>query len=85
SVTSPLSLVISGFSPVTNVRKTLTPVLVDENDTTLLHIDLSNGAGRLGASCLAHAYNQVGNVAPDIEESKVKVLLENITKLKAEN
>ncbi|APA83876.1 phosphoribosylformylglycinamidine synthase [Francisella tularensis] len=85
SVTSPLSLVISGFSPVTNARKTLTPVLVDDNDTTLLHIDLSNGAGRLGASCLAQAYNQVGNVAPDVEASKVKVLFENITKLKAEN
>ncbi|MBK2258064.1 phosphoribosylformylglycinamidine synthase [Francisella philomiragia] len=85
SVTSPLSLVISGFSPVTNARKTLTPVLVDDNDTTLLHIDLSNGAGRLGASCLAQAYNQVGNVAPDVEATKVKVLFENITKLKAEN
>ncbi|MDE5000727.1 hypothetical protein, partial [Francisella tularensis] len=35
SVTSPLSLVISGVSPVTNARKTLTPVLVDDNDTTL--------------------------------------------------
>ncbi|QWU99210.1 phosphoribosylformylglycinamidine synthase [Francisella salimarina] len=85
SVTSPLSLVISGFSPVTNARKTLTPVLVDDNDTALLHIDLSNGAGRLGASCLAQAYNQVGNVAPDVEASKLKVLFENITKLKAEN
>ncbi|MED7818959.1 MULTISPECIES: phosphoribosylformylglycinamidine synthase [unclassified Francisella] len=85
SVTSPLSLVISGFSPVTNARKTLTPVLVDDNDTILLHIDLSNGAGRLGASCLAQAYNQVGNVAPDVEASKLKVLFENITKLKAEN
>ncbi|WP_150464213.1 phosphoribosylformylglycinamidine synthase [Francisella sp. XLW-1] len=85
SVTSPLSLVISGFSPVTNARKTLTPVLVDDNDTTLLHIDLSNGAGRLGASCLAQAYNQVGNVAPDVEASKLKVLFENITKLKAES
>ncbi|MBK2024800.1 phosphoribosylformylglycinamidine synthase [Francisella philomiragia] len=85
SVTSPLSLVISGFSPVTNARKTLTPVLVDDNDTTLLHIDLSNGAGRLGASCLAQAYNQVGNIAPDVEATKVKVLFENITKLKAEN
>ncbi|ASG67049.1 phosphoribosylformylglycinamidine synthase [Francisella halioticida] len=85
SVTSPLSLVISGFSPVTNARKTLTPVLVDDNNTTLLHIDLSNGAGRLGASCLAQSYNQVGNVVPDVEASKLKVLFENITKLKAEN
>ncbi|ALB02201.1 phosphoribosylformylglycinamidine synthase [Francisella persica ATCC VR-331] len=85
SVTSPLSLVISGFSPVANARKTLTPVLVDDSDTTLLHIDLSNGAGRLGASCLAQAYNQIGNIAPDVEASKLKVLFENITKLKAQN
>ncbi|AJC48477.1 phosphoribosylformylglycinamidine synthase [Allofrancisella guangzhouensis] len=85
SVTSPLSLVISGFSPVANARKTLTPVLAHDNDTNLLHIDLSNGAGRLGASCLAQAYNQVGNIAPDVEASKLKVLFENISKLKAEN
>ncbi|QIV93925.1 phosphoribosylformylglycinamidine synthase [Allofrancisella frigidaquae] len=85
SVTSPLSLVISGFSPVVNAGKTLTPVLADDKDTTLLHIDLSNEAGRLGASSLAQAYNQVGNVAPDVEASKLKVLFENITKLKAEN
>ncbi|APC92378.1 MULTISPECIES: phosphoribosylformylglycinamidine synthase [Francisella] len=85
SVTSPLSLVISGFSPVANARKTLTPVLADSSDTTLLHIDLSNGAGRLGASCLAQAYSQIGNVAPDVEPSKLKVLFENITKLKAQN
>lgn len=85
SVTSPLSLVISGFSPVANARKTLTPVLVNDSDTTLLHIDLSNGAGRLGASCLAQAYKQIGNIAPDVETSKLKVLFENITKLKSQN
>ncbi|MDE4969922.1 hypothetical protein, partial [Francisella tularensis] len=49
SVTSPLSIVITGFSPETNARKTLTPGLVDDNVTNLLNIDLTNGAGRLGA------------------------------------
>jgi phosphoribosylformylglycinamidine synthase len=85
SVTSPMSIVTSGFTPVANARKTLTPMLVDDDDTTLLHIDLSNGAGRLGASSLAQAYNKVGNVAPDVEASKLKILFENITKLKADN
>ncbi|MDE4990565.1 hypothetical protein NAH39_11430, partial [Francisella tularensis subsp. holarctica] len=56
-----------------------------DNDTNLLHIDLSNVACRLGYSCLSQAYNQVGNVATDIEASKVKVLFENINKIKAEN
>ncbi|AXA34529.1 phosphoribosylformylglycinamidine synthase [Francisella adeliensis] len=85
AVTSPMSIVTSGFTPVANARKTLTPMLVDDNDTTLLHIDLSNGAGRLGASCLAQAYNQVGNIAPDVEASKLKALFENIAELKADN
>ena len=85
SVTSPMSVVISGFSPVANARKTLTPVLVRYEDTVLLHIDLSNGTGRLGGSCLAQTYNQVGDVAPDVESSKLKELFENITKLKAED
>ncbi len=85
AVTSPMSIVTSGFTPVANARKNLTPMLVDDNDTVLLHIDFSNGAGRLGASCLAQAYNQVGNVAPDVEASKLKALFESITKLKADN
>ena len=85
SVTSPMSIVTSGFAPIVNARKTLTPMLVDDSDTVLLHIDLSNGAGRLGGSSLALAYNQIGNVAPDVEASKLKALFENITKLKADD
>jgi len=85
AVTTPMSIVTSGFAPVVNARKTLTPMLVDDSDTVLLHIDLSNGAGRLGGSSLAQAYNQIGNIAPDVEASKLKALFENITKLKADD
>ena len=49
---SPLSLVVTGFAPVTDVRKTLTPDLKSD-DSTLLLIDLGAGKNRLGASCLA--------------------------------
>ncbi|QLE79418.1 phosphoribosylformylglycinamidine synthase [Francisella sp. Scap27] len=85
AVTSPMSIVTSGFAPVVNARKTLTPMLIDDGDTVLLHIDLSNGAGRLGGSSLAQAYNQIGSIAPDVEASKLKVLFENITKLKVDD
>jgi len=63
-VVSPLSLVVSGFAPVTDVRRTLTPEL-KAVDSVLLLIDLGEGKNRLGGSCLAQVYGQVGDVAPD--------------------
>ncbi|QKJ65700.1 phosphoribosylformylglycinamidine synthase [Deefgea piscis] len=65
AVTAPLSLVISGFAPVTDVSKTLTPVLKDV-ESDLLLIDLGTGKCRLGGSALAQVYSQVGNFAPDV-------------------
>ena len=68
SVTSPMSVIISAFAPVLDIRKTLTPQLrTDKGDTRLLLIDLGFGQNRLGASCLAQVYNQIGNVAPDLD------------------
>ena len=70
SVTSPMSLVISGFAPVTDVRKTLTPQLrTDLGDTDLIHIDLGQGKNRLGLSALAQVYNAVGQSVPDIDDA----------------
>ncbi len=69
SVTSPLSVVISGFAPVTDIRKTLTPELRStEGETDLLLIDLAAGQNRLGGSALAQVYGQVGAVAPDLDD-----------------
>jgi phosphoribosylformylglycinamidine synthase len=64
SVVSPLSLVVSGFAPVNDVRKTLTPQL-KSGDNSLILIDLGEGKDRLGGSCLAQVYGQVGDEAPD--------------------
>jgi len=65
---APLSLIISGFAPVRDVRLTLTPQLrTDAGDTTLLFIDLAGGKQRLGGSCLAQVYGQIGASAPDCE------------------
>ncbi len=67
SVTAPLSLIISAFSPVLDVRKTVTPQLRRDRDNALLLVDLGNGKNRLGTSCLAQVYNQVGDVPADVD------------------
>ena len=68
-VTAPLSLVVSAFAPVTDVRRTLTPQLrLDKGDTELLLVDLGMGRHRLGASALAQVYGQLGDEAPDLDD-----------------
>ncbi|KAG0245196.1 hypothetical protein BGW41_002665 [Actinomortierella wolfii] len=71
-VTAPLSLNITGFGPVTDVHKTLTPQLrTDVGETSLVLIDLANGKQRLGGSALAQVYKQLGNEAPDVESAEL--------------
>ncbi len=89
-VTAPLSLIISAFSSVTDVRNTLTPQLrTDCGDTELILIDLGQGQNRLGGSALAQVYKQVGNVAPNIDgeagAEKLKALFAAIQQLNREN
>jgi phosphoribosylformylglycinamidine synthase len=68
SVTAPLSLIISAFAPVTDVRRALTPELrTDAGDTTLLLVDLGRGKNRLGGSALAQVYGKVGAEPPDLD------------------
>ncbi|MCK5880455.1 MAG: phosphoribosylformylglycinamidine synthase, partial [Sinobacterium sp.] len=70
SVTSPMSLVITAFAPVTDVRQVLTPQLqLDQGDSRLIFIDCANEAKRMGGSCLAQAYQQLGNEAPDLDDA----------------
>ena len=70
SVTSPLSLIISAFTPVTDVRHTLTPELrTDQGDSDLILIDLGKGKNRLGASCLTQVYKQLGHHTADLDDA----------------
>ncbi|MGK0464049.1 MAG: phosphoribosylformylglycinamidine synthase [Lentimonas sp.] len=64
---SPLSLMVTGFSSVEDVRKTVTPDLKSDN-SVLLVIDLGGGKNRLGGSTLAQVYNQIGNKTPDLDD-----------------
>ncbi len=69
AVTAPVSLIVSAFAPVADARRTLTPLLrMDRGDTALVHIDVSGGRRRLGASALAQVYGQLGNEAPDLDD-----------------
>ncbi|MEH6629087.1 MAG: phosphoribosylformylglycinamidine synthase [Motiliproteus sp.] len=83
SVTSPMSLIITGFAPVTDVRKSLTPQLcTDQGETDLILLDLGNGQNRLGLSALAQVYNQVGADVPDVDDgAQLKVFFAAIQAL----
>lgn len=70
-VTAPLSLIISAFAPVQNIRKTWTPQLrrFDEvGESILFFVDLGVGRKALGGSALAQVFKQVGDVCPDIHD-----------------
>jgi len=71
SVTSPLSLVVTGFAPVSDIRRTLTPQLrMDKGETDLILIDLGRGQNRLGASILTQVYSKLGQQAPDVDDAE---------------
>jgi phosphoribosylformylglycinamidine synthase len=68
AVTAPVSLIVSAFAPVGDIRRTLTPELEREPGGALVFIDLANGAQRLGGSCLAQTYGQYGGAPPDLDD-----------------
>ena len=71
SVTSPLSLVVTGFAPVTDIRQTLTPQLrLDKGETDLILIDLGRGQNRMGGSILAQTYGKLGQNVPDVDDAE---------------
>ena len=70
AVTAPVSLIVSAFSPVSDVRRHVTPDLKPVSGSVLLLVDLGAGANRLGGSALAQAYGLVGGSPPDVDESR---------------
>jgi phosphoribosylformylglycinamidine synthase len=69
TVVSPVTLVVTAFGPVTDVRRAVTPELRG-GDRELLVIDLGAGKNRLGGSCLAQVFRQLGDVPPDLDDPK---------------
>ncbi len=69
AVTSPLSLIISAFAPIVDVRKSLTPQLrLDHGSSRILFLDLGLGQQRLGGSAMAQVQQQLGNECPNLDD-----------------
>lgn len=87
SVTAPMSLVISAFAPVTDIRKTLTPELKTHlGETDLILIDLGQGNHGLGGSALAQVYRSQGSLPPDLDHpAALKSFFQAIQQLNREN
>jgi phosphoribosylformylglycinamidine synthase len=70
AVTAPLSLIISAFAPVADVRKTVTPdIKACAEGSVLLLLDLGQGRNRIGASALTQVYQQIGALGPDLDDA----------------
>ena len=85
-VTSPVSLIITAFATLADVRGTLTPQLdAREEDSTLVLIDLGRGKNRMGGSILGQVLGQSGNETPDLDDAKDLIALVNaVNALRAE-
>ena len=85
-VTSPVSLIITAFASLSDVRGTLTPQLnADIEDSSLLLIDLGHGHHRMGGSILGQVLNQFGDRVPDLDAAQDLVnLVKAINTLRAQ-
>ncbi|HTB79336.1 MAG TPA: phosphoribosylformylglycinamidine synthase [Opitutaceae bacterium] len=68
-MTAPISLIISAFASVADIRLSLTPQLAPIDDSVLLLIDLGHGKDRLGGSILAQVVSQMGADTPDVDNT----------------
>ena len=76
-VTSPVSLIVSAFATLGDVRGTFTPQLNATDDTTLVLIDLGHGQNRMAGSILAQTLDSMGDTVPDLDKPEDLVNLVN--------
>ena len=85
-VTSPVSLIVTAFATLSDVRGTLTPQLNALEDSTLLLIDLGRGRTRMGGSMLAQTLGQLGDEVPDLDAPQDLVaLVQAVNALRAQD
>ncbi|MEO8778106.1 MAG: phosphoribosylformylglycinamidine synthase [Rhodanobacter sp.] len=82
---SPVSLVITGFARVTDVRRTLTPQLkLDRGESDLWLLDLGVGRDRVGCSALTQVFGRSGGIPPNLDDPKrLKALFDMIQEANA--
>ncbi len=83
-VVAPVSLIVSAFASLDDVRPTLTPQL-QPGDTTLILVDLGQGRMRMGGSMLAQVLGRFGHEVPDLDEAAaLKSLVAAVNALRTE-
>ncbi|WP_374587002.1 phosphoribosylformylglycinamidine synthase [Ideonella dechloratans] len=83
-VVAPVSLIVSAFVTLDDVRGTLTPQ-VQDGDTTLILVDLGNAKRRMGGSILAQTLQQFGDAVPDLDDpAQLKALVAAVNQLRTE-
>ncbi|MCP5270390.1 MAG: phosphoribosylformylglycinamidine synthase [Burkholderiaceae bacterium] len=83
-VVAPVSLIVSAFATLDDVRGTLTPQL-QLGDTTLLLVDLGQGRNRLGGSMLAQVLGRFGHEVPDLDDpTLLKALVAAVNELRGQ-
>ena len=81
-VTAPVSLIVTAFATLEDVRPSLTPQLL-AGETALILIDLGGGKNRMAGSMLAQVLGQFGDVVPDLDEpAQLKALVAAINALR---
>ncbi len=68
AVVAPVSLIVSAFAPVSDIRRTMTPQLRQTPGSQLLLIDVGAGRNRLGQSCLAQAFDWREGLPADLDQ-----------------
>ena len=76
-VTSPVSLIVTAFASLNDVRGCLTPELHATDDTSLILMDLGQGQHRMGGSILAQVLDQAGGDVPDLDDAQDLIKLVN--------
>jgi phosphoribosylformylglycinamidine synthase len=86
AIMSPVSLIVSAFAPVADVRRSLTPQLqTEQGETALILIDLGRGKNRMGASALAQVTQQLGHETPDVDSADdLKAMFAAVQRLNVE-
>ncbi|KAF3930373.1 hypothetical protein AA313_de0202078 [Arthrobotrys entomopaga] len=70
-VTAPISLVVTAFCAVADIRRTWTPAIARVEDSVLVFVDLAQGFRTLGGSALAQVFGQVGDSVPDVRSVEI--------------
>ncbi len=69
-VISPGTVIVSAGAEVSDIKKVVSPVLVNDDKTTLYHIDFSFDELKLGGSAFAQSLNKIGDEVPTVQDAE---------------